>query len=135
MNSAMSAFGTKRTLKDLRYRGTPSHNLRRCVECAAQPSQSRNADTPGTTQTNGSGRRRGQINIPTLNPRAAIVNANCDASTVTDTNVRAKRQSAMSRCHCRAIYSLPIGCATSAITVTSAVDACHLCMCSARKQH
>ena len=62
------------------------------------------------------------------------VNANCDASTMTDANPRAKWQSAMSRCHCRAIYSPSTGCATSAITVASAVDACHLCMRSAHKQ-
>jgi hypothetical protein len=67
---------------------------------AKLPSQLRNSDMPGAIQTNSSSRRRGQINIPTPDPGAAVVNANCDASTVTDANVRAKWQSAMSRCHC-----------------------------------
>ena len=98
------------------------------MRCAIRPSYSRNSDTPSATQTNSSARRGGQINIPTMNPGAAIVDANCDTSSVTDANARAKWQSAMSRRHRGTIYPLPIGCATSAIAIASAVDACHLCM-------
>jgi hypothetical protein len=97
------------------------------------PSQPRNSDMPDAGQTNSSGRCRGQINIPTPDKGAAIVNANSDAAPVTDANPRAKWQSAMSRCHCSTIYSLSIGCTTSAIAAPSTVDACHIGLANAHK--
>jgi hypothetical protein len=83
---------------------------------------------PEAAQTDSSSRCRGQIDIPTSNKGATIVDMNCNASAVTDAKPGAKRQPSMSRRHCRAIYSLSIGRAASAITVASAIDACHLRM-------
>ena len=91
--------GIKRMLRS-KHPYQRGYNAQWCLDRVGRPSQSRNGDMPDAIQTNSSGRRRGQINIPTLDPRAAIVNANCDASTVTDANVRAKWQLAMSRRHC-----------------------------------
>jgi hypothetical protein len=99
------------------------------VEKAA--SQFRNGNMPDAIQTDRSGRCRGQINIPTPDKGAAIVNANCNASTVTNANPRSEGQSAMSRRHCCAIYSLTIGRGTSTMTVAPAIDARHLCVRSA----
>ena len=79
---------------------TKDEARRIAANVAKLPSQLRKSDMPGAIQTNSSGRRRGKINIPAPDPGAAIVNANCDASTATDANVRAKWQSAMSCCHC-----------------------------------
>jgi len=87
-------------LREFQNEFTKRYGAHACLDRVRWPSQLRKSDVPGAIQTNSSGRRRGQINIPTLDPRAAIVNANCDASTVTDANVRAKWQSAMSRRHC-----------------------------------
>src|SRR5215472_13880776 len=112
---------------------TLGRNSIECRRSAVRPSHSRNSDSPSATQTNSSARSGSQIDIPTPNPGATIVDADCDTSTVTDPNARAKWQSAMSRRHRGTIYPLPIGCATSAITIASAVDACHLCMCNVHK--
>ena len=86
---------------------------------------------PDAIQTDRSGRCRRKVNIPTPDKGTAIVDANYDASTVTDPNPRSKGQSAMSRRHFCATYSLTIGRATSTVTVASAIDARHLCVRSA----
>ena len=86
-----------------------------CVRC---PSQPRKSNVTGATARAAASDRS----------IATFVIANRDASAVTDANARAEWQPAMCCRHCRTIYSFSIGCGTSAITIASAVDACHLCM-------
>jgi hypothetical protein len=76
-------------------------------------------------ETNGSRRGRRQIDVPAANERPAIIDPNNHAPTVTDSNKRAERQGTVSCGHCRAIEAFPVGGATAAKTIASAVHACH----------
>ena len=83
---------------------------------------------PCFVQADGSGGCWGQVDVSTSNPRAAVVDANRDASAVTNADLGAERQSAMGGCHRRAIQSLSTRSLVAAETVTSAIDTRYFCM-------
>src|SRR6516225_1115553 len=77
--------GIKRMLRS-KHPYQRGYNAQWCLDRVGRPSQSRNGDMPDAIQSYSSGSCRGQINIPTPDKGAAIVNANRDASPVTDAN-------------------------------------------------
>ena len=66
--------------------------------------------------------RRRQIDVPTSNPWAAIINANCHTSAMTDHNKRAERQGTMRGRESRAIQALTVCGSVTTETITPAVD-------------
>ena len=65
---------------------------------------------------------RRQIDVPTSNPWAAIINTNCHTSAMTDHNKRAERQGTMRGRKSRAIQALTVCGSVTTETITPAVD-------------
>src|SRR3974377_2422722 len=65
---------------------------------------------------------RRQIDVPTSNPWAAIINTNCHTSAMTDHNKRAARQGTMRGRKSREIQAPPVWVWMTTETITPAVD-------------
>jgi hypothetical protein len=78
----------------------------------------------GLVQADRPRRGRRQIDLPSPHKRAAIVDPHDHASAVAHPDERSKRQSAVSRRHCRTIKTFSVGGATAAQAVTATIDAC-----------
>jgi hypothetical protein len=85
----------------------------------------RNGHLAGLAQTDRPRRSRRQIYLPASHKGAAIVDPHNNAAAVAHPNKRSKRQSAVSRGHCRTIETFSVGGATAAQTVTTTIDACN----------
>jgi hypothetical protein len=91
----------------------------------------------GLVQADRSRRGRRQIDMPTPHEGAAIVDPHDNAAAVAHPNKRSKRQSAVSRGHCRTVETFSVGGATAAQAVTTTIDACDFSTreLAAAKQH
>jgi len=83
-------------------------------------------DAAGLIEADSTSSRRRQVDVSTAYPRAAIVDADCNASVVADDNPRTKRQGTMCGRHCRTIQALAIRGPATAQTVSPAVNARYL---------
>jgi hypothetical protein len=98
-------FGPKADIslscRDVRFASESGHSELRSHPHWRWLSQTcRHCDVPCLVQPDGSGGCWRQVDVSTSDPRAAVVDANRDASAVANAYLGADRQPAMGSCHC-----------------------------------